>query len=77
VAMPYVQTLPASGTMTWVNPTKFQIICAGLDQTYWLDPTGFLVNNNLRPYPVGTNYSQGDLDNLTNFSSSTLQSAQP
>jgi prepilin-type N-terminal cleavage/methylation domain-containing protein len=83
-AVPYVQTVPSSGSMTWVNPSGFQIICAGLDQYYWLDFTGKLTNNLLRVYPSGINqatgvntYSQGDLDNLTNFTSGTLQSTLP
>ena len=77
VAMPYLQTLPTSGSMTWVNPQKYQIISAGLDQMYWFDSTGLLSKIALRIFPLGVNYSQGDLDNLTNFTSSTLQSAQP
>lgn len=76
-AAPYVQTVPASGNMTWVNPSKFQIISSGLDQQYWFDPSGQLTNSQLRYYPAGTAYSQGDLDNLTNFSTSALRDAQP
>jgi prepilin-type N-terminal cleavage/methylation domain-containing protein len=77
VAMPYAQTVPAAGTITWVNPDKYQIIAAGLDQFYWYDPAGQYTSNWLRVYPLGTYYSQGDLDNLTNFTTSTLQNAQP
>lgn len=76
-AIPYVQTVPASGTMTWVEPQGFQIICAGLDLMYWFSPTGVPAPLTLRIYPTGINYSEGDLDNLTCFTSSTLRSAQP
>jgi prepilin-type N-terminal cleavage/methylation domain-containing protein len=89
LAMPYAQAVTLNGinpaTVTWTNPQKFQIICAGQDLQYWYDPNGImsptvppaLVNNWLRVYPIGIHYSQGDLDNLTNFTSSTLQSAMP
>jgi prepilin-type N-terminal cleavage/methylation domain-containing protein len=78
-AMPYCQTVSNSGaaSITWANPQKYQIVSAGLDLMYWFDTTGLLAKNVLRAYPVGTNYSQGDLDNLTNFTTSTLLSAQP
>lgn len=81
-ATPYVQSVdPTSGQITWVEPKAFQIISAGLDQMYYyLQTTAgqpVNINNNLLYYPAGTNYSQGDLDNLTCFSTSTLESAQP
>lgn len=72
--MPYVQTLPASGNMVWAEPKSFQIISAGLDQQY---STLEIASNLLRVYPAGTNYSQGDLDNLTCFSTGALRDAQP
>ncbi|HWB11616.1 MAG TPA: prepilin-type N-terminal cleavage/methylation domain-containing protein [Pirellulales bacterium] len=88
LALPYAATVVLNNTnpatVTWANPQKFQIICAGQDLQYWFDPsamnpsaTHVLFNNWLRTYPIGTNYSQADFDNLTNFTSSTLQSAQP
>jgi prepilin-type N-terminal cleavage/methylation domain-containing protein len=76
-AVPYVQTIPSSANMTWVNPDKYQIVSSGLDLMYWFDPSGVFSNTSLRVYPLGTYYSQGDLDNLTNFFNSTLGSAQP
>ncbi|HVX12622.1 MAG TPA: type II secretion system protein [Pirellulales bacterium] len=77
-AVPYAQTVPSgSASITWVNPQTYQIICGGLDQQYSFDPLGALANNLLRGYPSGTNYSQGDLDNLTNFSTAPLQNSQP
>ncbi|HJT36695.1 MAG TPA: type II secretion system protein, partial [Pirellulales bacterium] len=74
-AIPYVQSVPSSGTMTWVEPQGFQIICAGLDQMYWFSPTPAQLPLNMRVFPAGTNYSEGDMDNLTCFTTSTLQSA--
>jgi hypothetical protein len=44
-----------------VNETTFQIICAGQDGDFGtLGP--------IKIFPDGTNYTQADKDNITNFS---------
>jgi prepilin-type N-terminal cleavage/methylation domain-containing protein len=57
-----------------MNPTSFQIICAGQDGLFGLE-------NGIKQYPGGVNYDltdRGDHDNITNFSDGkTLQDALP
>ncbi len=53
----------------WVNPQKFQIISAGLDGQYGAPAPKY--------YPSGEGYDLDGLDNLTNFSTSTLENAIP
>ena len=72
VALPYVSKLPPNGT--FVNPKKFQIISAGLDSVYG-EPG--VETTRLAVFPIGTNYTEGDQDNLTNFSEGTLKDAIP
>ncbi|QDU31250.1 hypothetical protein ETAA8_64030 [Anatilimnocola aggregata] len=66
-------------TLKGINPTKFQIIAAGLDGDF-----GKIYNNtgstysDLKLYPSGTKLEEGDLDNLTNFSEGrTLGDSRP
>lgn len=61
-ARPYLDG--SSATPVGVNPNKFQIICAGLDGNFG----GMVGPNNRKLFPVGTNYTLEDRDNLTNFS---------
>ena len=52
----------------FIEPKKFQIICAGLDHEFG---TG-------GQYPDGVGYAKEDRDNLTNFSEGrTLEDAMP
>jgi len=79
-AVPYVNRLAANGNVTqieWVEPAKYQIVCSGCDAVYWRDPTGALSLNSFRLYPTKTNFSEGDLDNLTSFEGGRLGDAQP
>lgn len=47
-----------------VNPTTFQIICAGQDGEF-----GFsTADADVKLFPSGANYNPGDKDNITNFS---------
>ena len=65
VAIPY-----QSITGGYVNPKSFQIVSAGQDGDYGTSrPSAAPV------FPTGTNYVLGDMDNLTNFATSTLKSA--
>jgi hypothetical protein len=48
-----------------VNATTYQIICAGQDGDFGFDPSETLV----KYFNSGENYSDGDKDNITNFSS--------
>lgn len=47
-----------------VNPTTFQIICAGQDGDFGIDPS----DPNVKTFNAGLNYTEGDKDNITNFS---------
>lgn len=67
-AVPYASQLTATST-TWVNPDKFQIIAAGLDDIYG-EPVP-------KQFPLGVNFGDPDLDNLTNFTTGRLDSAMP
>jgi len=69
---PYYKVAPPATVKDYVEPLKFQIICAGLDNEFG-DPT----NGNGGVYPNGP-YSDQDEDNLTNFSEGkTLEAAMP
>ena len=78
-AMPYAAAVPSSTTaqLQWVNPRKFQIICAGLDNAYGLmgaSVTQPSFTNLPKIFPDGLNFdlSGADLDNCTNFSDRKL-----
>jgi type II secretory pathway pseudopilin PulG len=72
-AIPYASAVSGT-TVTWVHPDKFQIICAGLvDNNYGLTPTAGV----FKLFPRGDNYAEVDYDNLTNFTSATLEDAMP
>jgi len=84
VAMPYVNssaTNPAygAGVNDYLNPSKFQIISAGVDTLYAVPPPPTLLSNPqlFRFFSSGINYTQGDLDNLANFTTGKLQDAMP
>ncbi len=71
LAQPYCSANPAN---TWMNPEKFQIVCAGLDGIYSLSPPTSLSS---KVFPLGQGYEQGDYDNLTNFTTSKLEDSIP
>lgn len=92
IAAPYVARIAATGgaptLFDWVNPQKFQIISGGLDQRYSYDepstmiptaPTNFRVLFSLPPYGnvAANQLSQGDTDNVSNFTTGRLMDAQP
>ena len=56
-----------------MNPTTFQIICAGLDGNFGYDPT----DADAKLFPGGDNYKSGDNDNITNFSRGKLADEIP
>jgi prepilin-type N-terminal cleavage/methylation domain-containing protein len=68
VARPY---RTANGT--YANVKKFQIISAGLDGDYGGDVT----KDKEKVYPDGVNYTEGDKDNLVNFSERNLENSKP
>jgi prepilin-type N-terminal cleavage/methylation domain-containing protein len=72
IALPYVSKLPPNSVC--VNPQTFQIISAGLDSAYG---DAGVATQRLALFPTGTNYTEGDQDNLTNFSEGTLKDAIP
>jgi prepilin-type N-terminal cleavage/methylation domain-containing protein len=47
-----------------MNPTTFQLICAGLDGEFGLQSG----DSDVRRFPTGVNYAEEDKDNITNFS---------
>jgi len=80
VARPYWSTIrnpPKQPPSTYVkelnkpmNPTTFQILCAGQDGNFGLteeDLSG-LPNSDLKLFPTGDYYSKSDRDNITSFS---------
>jgi prepilin-type N-terminal cleavage/methylation domain-containing protein len=48
-----------------INPTTFQLICAGLDGEFGFQPGA---DSDVRQFPSGTNFNTDDRDNITNFS---------
>jgi len=62
----------ASPQNLYVNANSFQIISAGLDGDFG-DSSG--TPNPYPSYPSGSGYTQGDMDNLTNFSQGNLKNA--
>jgi type II secretory pathway pseudopilin PulG len=58
----------------YVNANSFQIISAGLDGDFG-DGSSTTTPNPYPSYPSGSGYTQGDMDNLTNFSQGNLKSA--
>lgn len=64
-------------TRPYVEPKKYQIICAGRDGRYsdsYYDPHNVQL---LRVYPTTKNFALGDNDNLASFTTSTLDSQKP
>jgi prepilin-type N-terminal cleavage/methylation domain-containing protein len=59
--------------VTFANAGKYQIVSAGLDGDYGLYATA----TDQKLYPDGVNYTEGDKDNLVNFTDRTLADAQP
>lgn len=72
-AIPYASVVSAT-QITWMNSEKFQIVSASLDSQYYT-PGG--TPDAFRAFPSGANYSQGDYDNITNFSNGRLQDSMP
>jgi hypothetical protein len=58
----------ASVKRPWRNGEKFQIVATGLDETF-----GDGSNGNLRLSKRGNGFSEGDMDNLTNFAEGRLE----
>jgi len=58
-----------------VNATTFQLICAGQDGDFGFDTTA---DTDVKVFNTGLNYTEGDKDNITNFSGgSTLGDSIP
>jgi prepilin-type N-terminal cleavage/methylation domain-containing protein len=67
-----------SGPMAAMNPTKFQILCAGQDGEWGDLPPVTMGRYQAKQFPAGINYFPGDRDNLANFSEGrTLGDARP
>ncbi len=49
----------------WLNPTTFQVIAPGLDGEFGEDTVGEGLG--FKVYPNGVNYTEGDWDNIANF----------
>lgn len=59
----------ANDAGTAMNPTSFQIICAGQDGNFGNDQdSSGAAATAVKGFPGGANYSPADRDNLTNFS---------
>ena len=69
VVKPYLSASPSKTDFPYVEPEKYQIVCAGQDGKF--GAAGGL-------YPDGVGYSEADEDNLTSFSDGkTLEDAIP
>ena len=78
VIVPYMSTYTSNPVnVKMVNPKGFQIISAGLDSIYSFE--GYKGPNQPKAwekyplFPLGTNYKDGDHDNLTNFCPGALK----
>jgi prepilin-type N-terminal cleavage/methylation domain-containing protein len=73
VAVPYHSKIVDDYTLRnrsdWVKPNEFQIICAGVDNSY-----GTTVQNKV--FPTGQGYESDDGDNIVSFTERTLGDAQ-
>jgi prepilin-type N-terminal cleavage/methylation domain-containing protein len=72
VARPY-----RTGDGIFANAGKFQIISAGLDGDYGGDVARPRDETTHKYFPNGDNYTEGDKDNLTNFSERNLENSKP
>jgi len=66
---PYVTV----NALTLANAGKFQIISAGLDGDFG----NFVRPRDVKGFPSGDNYTEGDKDNLVNFSERNLENSRP
>jgi len=58
-----------AGPPSFVNPTSFQILCAGQDGDWGnSDPADPNLWAGLKGFPGGQNYTPADRDNIANFS---------
>ena len=77
VARPYYVdggSSAASPQNLYANANSFQIISAGLDGDFG-DTSSSGTPSPYPSYPSGSGYTQGDMDNLTNFSQGNLKNA--
>lgn len=83
VARPYLAdagTDQALDIFVWEEPTKFQIVAAGLDGHYGdLPPgaTGTPPGKPYKQYPSGVYYTKQDRDNVTSFAEGDLEARLP
>lgn len=85
IALPYGDGNPADTNSPWRNETKYQIICGGLDGSYGERPelppapasdTAPAFTTFIDKYPItktGTNFTEGDYDNQTDFADGKLE----
>jgi len=65
-AVPYRDSSTITSPLPkYINPNSYQILSAGQDNKYGSDLTAEQTSHG---YPAGTYYTEGDMDNLTNFS---------
>jgi hypothetical protein len=61
-----------------VNPTSFQILCAGLDGDFGMyDSTATNPDTDVKIFPTAVRYNEEDNDNITNFSEGRLEDKIP
>ena len=63
--------------VVWAEPDKYQIICAGQDDEYVSEDKWEAAKNVLPFVPSGIGFTEGDNDNITNFSEVTLEDSLP
>lgn len=84
LAVPYVSKAPASNPnaqISWVNPNKFQIVCAGIDSNYGemnmrlpVSPGRACYRGN--NFAIAGGMEDSELDNITNFADGKLEDFQ-
>ena len=75
---PYATSGSTPDDVVWAGADKYQIICAGQDDEYVSEDKWAAAKDVLPTFPSGIGYTEGDSDNITNFSEGqVLEDALP
>jgi hypothetical protein len=76
VALPYVWSAPSAQIGQFINATSYQLLCAGQDQDFGQRMMPLPSPTPYPRYPSQQNFTEGDRDNLANFSRKPLEAGQ-